>query len=77
MQKSCALHDGVEYSNETDIANSFNRYFSQVADLPNVDPLDYFSRVEQSMYYRGKKFVPIVFQPFSLKIISKTTDIFV
>ena len=58
MQINCILHNDIEYSNETDIANIFNRYFNQVADelsdrlpdLPNVDPLDYVSRVEQSMY---------------------------
>ena len=57
MQINCILHTDIEYSNETGIANSFNRYFNQDADelrdrlpdLPNVDPLDYVSRVEQSM----------------------------
>ena len=57
IQINCILHSDIEYSNETDIAKIFNRYFNQVADelsdrlpdLLNVDPLDYVSRVKQSM----------------------------
>ena len=57
MQTNHNLHNDIKYSNETEIANIFNRYFDQVADelsghlldLPNVDPLDYVSHVEQSM----------------------------
>ena len=48
MQIHFILHNDIEYSNETDLANIFNRYFNQVADemsdrlpdLSNVDPLD-------------------------------------
>ena len=59
MEIKCIFHDDIEYSNEADIAEAFNRYFNQVADylsdrlpdLPNVDSLDYFSRVGKSMYW--------------------------
>ena len=48
----------TEYSDETELAKNFNRCFSQVADilsdhlphLSNVDPLDYVSCVEPTLY---------------------------
>ena len=57
MQMNQLLHNDIEYSNETGIANIFNPYFNQVhdelsdrlPDLPNVGPLDYVSGVQQSM----------------------------
>ena len=59
MQISHILHIDIEYSNETDIANIFNRNFNQVANElssrfpgpPNVDPLGYVSLVERSVSF--------------------------
>ena len=49
-------HNDIEYLNKTVLANTFNRFFNQVAEelsgrLPHsrgVDHLDYVSRVVQS-----------------------------